>query len=305
MQSNLKCIFAVLRKCIKENKTVMSIANKDGAMKREDPIAAFKNLRDEYVSSSGLGILAVVEELVTIHEEQIADVNLVISRIETCVQRLADRGVDLQTILPLLPIAVLMKCVKDKQLRTDLNITVSKEIVERGHENLSWSRVVELIRLYLSNQRSINHRTSSSKNRLLDKPSPDEGAKALVGTKPSRSRCQNCGNPNHTADVCRGGCRLCDTFSHAAKDCPRRQATPTTTPAPAPTAAPAAAAASSTTSAPKQKKKKGHKASKTSSISDDADVQDEYTSYFPMLKQSFPQQKVHVRSVLSRQLQPM
>ena len=98
MRSNLKCIFAVLRKCIKDSPTVMSIANKDGAMKREDPIAAYKNLRDEYVSSSGLGILAVVEELVTIHDEQLNDVNEVISRIETCVQRLDDRGVHLQLV---------------------------------------------------------------------------------------------------------------------------------------------------------------------------------------------------------------
>jgi len=281
MKSNLKCIFAVLRKCIKDSPTVMSIANKDGAMKREDPIAAYKNLREEFVSSSGLGILAVVEELVTIHDEQLSDVNEAISRIEKCIQRLADRGVDIQTVLPLPPIAVLMKYVKDKQLRTDLNTTVSKEIVERGHENLSWSRVVELIRLYLANQRSFNNRSSSSKPRSSDaiKTSVDEGAKALVGTKPQRSRCQNCGNPNHTVDTCRGGCRTCDTFSHAAKDCPRRTGNTTTLATSAASTAPLSQA-TSTNSGVKQKKKKGNKASKSTSSQEENDVQDEYSTYF-------------------------
>jgi len=202
------------------------------------------------------------------------------------VQRLADRGVDLQGVLPLLPIAVLMKCVKDKQLRTDLNITVSKEIVERGHENLSWSRVVELIRLYLANQRSFSHHSSGSKSRHTEptKASTDEGSKALVGNKPTKSRCQNCGNPNHTADTCRGGCRTCDTFSHAAKDCPRRQGS-TTAPSTPVTATHTASQANTSTPATKQKKKKGHKASKDAPSADDTDVR---KPYFQLLKAHVP-----------------
>ena len=63
----------------------MSIANKDGAMKRKDP-TTFKNLRKEFVTTSGVGILTIVEELVTIHEEPIHDINEEISKIERCVQ---------------------------------------------------------------------------------------------------------------------------------------------------------------------------------------------------------------------------
>jgi len=55
---------------------IMSIANKDGEIKREDPIAPFKNPRVEYISSSRLSILAVVEE-------QLTDVHRTISRIKT------------------------------------------------------------------------------------------------------------------------------------------------------------------------------------------------------------------------------
>jgi len=84
--------------------------------------------------------------------------------------------------------------------------------------------------------------------------------------------------------VCRGGCRLCDTFSHAAKDCPRRQGTTSSASTSTTSAAAPAAPPSNPSSAPKQKKKKGHKATKTSSTTDDADVQDEYTSYFSSAK---------------------
>ena len=118
-----------------------------------------------------------------------------------------------------------MKCIKEKQLRADLNITISKDIVKNGYENLSWSRLIKLSRLYRANQISCNTRMSSHGTRQSEqhKAHAAEGQKALISTKSTRDRCAYCGNTNHSIDECRGGCRQCDTFTHTAKDCSRRQ----------------------------------------------------------------------------------
>ena len=91
--------------------------------------------------------------------------------------------------------------------------------------DMRWSRLIKLSRLYRANQISCNTRMSSHGTRQSEqhKAHAAEGQKALISTKSTRDRCAYCGNTNHSIDECRGGCRQCDTFTHTAKDCSRRQ----------------------------------------------------------------------------------
>jgi hypothetical protein len=230
----------------------MTIANKDNAMDDKNPIAAFSNLKKEFVEITGITITSLIAEILLIRQERGETLTSLTSRIGKTYRELCDRGYTMDdTIMS----SVLIISVYDFRVKEKLNDLVTKHL--QSKMPLNWTRIAEAARTWeKSHDRMVlaSRQTGANSQPTIKNasPYPGNGKKIVKNLRPPRSDgfhamlsqntpkrsevtakdipkksdnslpCINCNSQKHSGSACPEICSKLNHSGHLYQDCRNR-----------------------------------------------------------------------------------
>jgi len=230
---HLSVLYSSFWTSIRESPSLVSLANTDMALDKRDVISAYGHIKSQYILSSGMGIMSVFSDFFELPRQSLTPDALLV-KLDTYQKQLFDRGYNIDDVLL---VAMLIQCLRNTQLRSTLNLKVTKYLAAK--QAYPYAKAKALVRTFSNNflqSSSSPHRkgtpSSSSTTKASPRSStPHEGSTALstqrkagegvssVSSGTVSTRCYNCQGTHHWKN-CVSMCSRCTASDHTPAKCP-------------------------------------------------------------------------------------
>jgi hypothetical protein len=230
---HLSVLYSSLWTSIRDSPSLVSLANTDMSLDKRDVLSAYAHIRSQYILSSGMGIMSVFSEFFELPRQSLSPDALLV-KLDSYQKQLYERGYVIDDILL---VAMLINCLRNTQLRSTLNLKVTKYLAQK--KAFPYAKAKALVRTFSNNflQSSSNNQRkgppsgSNPTKSAPRSPNTNEGSTALstqrkageggssVSSGTGPGRCYNCDGVHHWRD-CKCMCTRCNGSDHTPAKCP-------------------------------------------------------------------------------------